>query len=297
MFAFFRWTMSYRKPVRPQLRLEHLEDRCVPSTLTVLNNSDTGASGDGSLRGEIAAAASGDTINFDPSLSGQTITLSQTLSITKSITISGLGASHLAVSGNDNVQVLNIASSITVSIAGITIKDGSAMNLGGGGIYNRGSLTVSDSTLSGNSAGHAGGIANYGALTVTNSMLSRNSAGIGGGIFNQGGSTLTISNCTFNNNTAIADGGGGIYVGGGTVSVSNSAFFDNSAINQYSNGSGGAISSTSPLTVSNSTFSRNSASYGGGIASLNGTLRSREIIIWSKCACVPSRSMQDQRNA
>ena len=48
-------------------RLELLEDRSVPSTLTVLNNSDAGA---GSLRATIAAAHSGDTIVFDSSLVG-----------------------------------------------------------------------------------------------------------------------------------------------------------------------------------------------------------------------------------
>jgi hypothetical protein len=49
-----------------------LEDRAVPSTLTVLNNADSGA---GSLRDTLAAAQSGDTIVFDPSLMNETITL------------------------------------------------------------------------------------------------------------------------------------------------------------------------------------------------------------------------------
>jgi hypothetical protein len=51
-----------------------LEGRALPSTLAVTNTSDTGVSGDGSLRGEIAAA-SGDTIEFAGSVHGQTITL------------------------------------------------------------------------------------------------------------------------------------------------------------------------------------------------------------------------------
>src|SRR5260370_17818434 len=55
---------------RPQL--EALEDRLLLSTLTVLDASD----GDpGSLRAAIAAAGSGDTIVFDPSLAGQTMPL------------------------------------------------------------------------------------------------------------------------------------------------------------------------------------------------------------------------------
>ena len=55
-------------PHRAVPGLETLEDRTVPSTLMVTNNLDTGVPGDGSLRGEIAAAQSGDTIKFAHSL-------------------------------------------------------------------------------------------------------------------------------------------------------------------------------------------------------------------------------------
>ena len=80
-------------------RLELLDHRLVPSTLTVTNNLDTGVAGDGSLRGEIAAAHSGDTVDFDQSLSGQTIELYNAdalnavdgeLVISKNLTIQGL---------------------------------------------------------------------------------------------------------------------------------------------------------------------------------------------------------------
>ena len=71
---------SVTRPIRKAPRrarpvLEALEDRTLPSTLIVTSNLDTGVAGDGSLRGQIAAASSSDTINFDPSLAGQTITL------------------------------------------------------------------------------------------------------------------------------------------------------------------------------------------------------------------------------
>src|SRR5438105_15256393 len=77
-------------------RLEPLECRALPSTLTVLNNADIG---DGSMRAVLAQASSGDTITFDPSLAGQTITLtSGELVIDKSLDIEGLGADQLTVS-------------------------------------------------------------------------------------------------------------------------------------------------------------------------------------------------------
>src|SRR5205085_2993397 len=90
------------RPKGSRLHLEALEDRTVPSTLTVTNNLDTGALGDGSLRGEIAAAQSGDTINFAPCLLGQTITLTGgELAISKSLDVEGPGANQLTVSGNN----------------------------------------------------------------------------------------------------------------------------------------------------------------------------------------------------
>src|SRR5205823_192585 len=70
----------------------------------------------------------------------------------------------------------------------------------GGGIANYGTLTVTSSTLSGNSASsyNGGGIANYGTLTVTSSTLSGNSASYGGGIANNTTLTLNISTLSGN---------------------------------------------------------------------------------------------------
>ena len=62
--------MRQRRSFVPQF--EPLEDRSLPSTLTVLNTQDGGA---GSLRDAIARAKDGDTIAFAPSLAGQTIVL------------------------------------------------------------------------------------------------------------------------------------------------------------------------------------------------------------------------------
>ena len=59
----------------------------MPSTLTVTSLADSGA---GSLRADIAAAHSGDTIDFAPSLDGKTITLTKgELLINKNLTIAG----------------------------------------------------------------------------------------------------------------------------------------------------------------------------------------------------------------
>src|SRR5436309_6374757 len=92
---------TQHRPAAPRFRpqLEALDDRWLPSTLTVTNNLGFGA---GSLRGEISIAQNGDTIVFDQSLKGQTIDVSSNapfdgggsyeLVIDKSLTITGLGA-------------------------------------------------------------------------------------------------------------------------------------------------------------------------------------------------------------
>ncbi len=56
-----------RRKRRLSPRLEALKGRVVMSTLTVTNSADSGA---GTLRAELAAANSGDTIVFAPDLTG-----------------------------------------------------------------------------------------------------------------------------------------------------------------------------------------------------------------------------------
>src|SRR5271165_6245156 len=109
------------------------------ATLTVTNNNDTGV---GSLRAEVAAAASGDTINFAPTVTGTITLTSGEIDINTNLTITGPGAGTLTVSGNNSSLVFNVTlgGGATVAISGLTISEGNGTN--GGGIFNGGTMTL-----------------------------------------------------------------------------------------------------------------------------------------------------------
>ena len=146
------------------------------------------------------------------------LTIATELGITGNLTITGGGASTTIIDGNKSVRpngrVLVIGSGITVNINGVTIRNGGT-GVNGGGIFNAGTLTLTNSTVSGNDAGDdGGGIRNYGTTNVFNSTIANNRAGLnsspnntgGGGVFN--GGTLTLTNSTVSGNVASKDGGG-----------------------------------------------------------------------------------------
>jgi CSLREA domain-containing protein len=166
------------------------------------------------------------------------------------LVIHGNGATlqRSTAGGTPAFRIFYIGTGADVAISGLKITNGSASGDLGGGIYNdHAMLTVTNSTVSGNSAGFGGGIYNDGysgsaTLTISNSTVSGNSASSwGGGIYNDGGhtgnATLTVTNSTVSGNSAGGYGGG----------VLNDGF-------------GGSA----PLTITNSTFSGNSAGVGGG---------------------------------
>ena len=141
------------------------------ASFTVTNTADSGA---GSLRQAILDAnvsPGADTITF--TVSG-TITLGSALpAITDDLTIDGTGQS-LTVDGASTYQVMSINSGKTVTLKALTIAHGST-NASGGGVINNGTLNVSNSTFSANSASYAGAIYNQGGtLTVTDSTFSGN---------------------------------------------------------------------------------------------------------------------------
>jgi predicted outer membrane repeat protein len=259
-----------RTSFRPQL--EVLEGRVVPSTLKVTNLLD---SGKGSLRYEIAAAQSGDTISFSNGLRGNiSLSSGEELFIGKNLTIQGPGAGQLSVTSGpflEKTRIFEVGFAITVNMSGLTIRGGGGnANINstngfydgeGGAILNHGRLTISGCTLSHNGALYGGAIYSTGTLTVSGCTVAINYAYYGGGgIYNNSG-VLTVSGTTLSGNSGFGySSGGGIY-NGGTATVSGCTLSGNRA---SSFGVGGGIYNAGTLTVSNSAFSSNSPDNIGG---------------------------------
>ncbi|HIE28673.1 TPA: hypothetical protein EYP66_15445, partial [Candidatus Poribacteria bacterium] len=91
-------------------------------------------------------------------------------------------------------------------------------------------VTIQNSTISGNSSGYGGGIyASGGTFTVQNSTISENSAEYGGGIYATS-ATVTITRNTFTNNSASS--GGAIYASG-TVIMQGNTITQNTASTSF----------------------------------------------------------------
>jgi len=260
-------------------RLERLEERTVLSPLFVTSSAN---SGPGTLRDTIALASSGATIYFELPKNVHTITLKSELDIDKSLDIEGLGPNKLTISGNDASRVFDIGPDATaVTIAGMTITDGLANGNSplrastGGGILNRGSLTLFNDVLSNNQAlgqisssnliGRAigGGVANLGpTLNVTACQLINNQAR--GADFSSGGEQGTLAG----SGASGAIGNPPSLISGVTdrVSVTDSLFAGNVARGgsgwtgmNAGMGLGGSISNGGELSVTGSIFTANQA--------------------------------------
>ena len=246
---------------------------------------------------ELAAAirAANQNAEADVISLGADITLTEELpTISSSITI--LGNEH-SISGNERVRIFFVTESGALTLRDAILRDGATTGGNslcfdpeifgidiveevapefGGAICNHGSLEVSDSVFSGNSAVRGGGaIFNLGEASISDSVFSNNTAEDSGGaivhldiilmlstsdiptevvgdaIVNFGEASISISESNFSDNSAYI---GGAIFNFGEVSISDSEFSGNSAA-----GGGGAIATQGELSISDSVFRDNSA--------------------------------------
>jgi len=181
--------------------------------------------------------------------------------------IKGAGAANTTIDANGIDRILRIDAGRSVSISNVSLVNGLIVEGGedGGGIFNEGSLTLSDCIVSHNNAligtSSGGAIRNAGVMDAIGVTLSDNHVGgLGGAIDNVPPGSVHLSRSTLSANSA--NEGGGMYVYTGASTVEFSTFADNMAI---SDGGGIYIGGSASLAMTGSTVSGNKANNGGGL--------------------------------
>src|SRR5262249_4589422 len=160
----------------------------VPSTRSVTNLNDTGIAGDGSLRGQIAAAAPGDVIQFAPGLRGSialgsTLTLDRNVAVVGNVDAGGNALVTLTRSGWYNYEAggstdLAVNPGVTASVSGLTLTGATDH-----AVWNQGNLTLDHVAITGNQIGYEyygygrdffGTVYNEGILVVRHSTITNN---------------------------------------------------------------------------------------------------------------------------
>nr|WP_225908554.1 Ig-like domain-containing protein [Pseudomonas lactucae] len=223
------------------------------ATWTATNNLNTGV---GSLRAALASAQNGDIVTFNNTM---TIGLTSALVVNKNVTIDGdLNNDNVAdvtLDGQFRTQILNVTSGTTATLDGLVITRGMAAGNGGnggddalvsqgGGIYNAGTLTLKNVTVTANAASGGGG---GGGVTPQYAGGGGGGGGaISGGTGGKGGDTL---NSTGSNGTAGQGGAGGGFFNIGGRGGSTTGGAGGAAYPGYSTGSAGGTASSGGLSI------------------------------------------------
>ena len=242
-----------------------------------IDDHDDGVCGptDCTLREAINAAnanADASIITFAPALSGQTINLAGALpNLATDLTITGPGVDQLTVrrdTGGDYSVFKITAPSVdpTVHLSGLTITNGKAEtgpnNSGGGIAHFRGTLSVADCVISGNSAQVGGGFFSQvdGVIRFTRCRVEGNSASsVAGGLYLFGGSqTVYLTDSSVTGNMSAQEGAG-IYLNNATLIATNCTISGNTTSTI-----GGGMYSSGFSTLTGVTVTNNRATTSGG---------------------------------
>ncbi|CAN5201485.1 hypothetical protein BH18ACT4_BH18ACT4_11220 [soil metagenome] len=241
--------------------------------------------------------------------------------VTSEVTINGNGATIERPNSAAPFRIFEVAIGGELTLDDVTISGGSVATSGGvtafgGGILNGGTLTVTDSFISGNSVVGTGssaggcGIANDGTAVIRNTLLLDNTASstgveivaaVGGAALNRIGATMTIENGVVANNTAVARGSSTLFfiaaAGGvgsnGTLTLTGTQISANRVVADGTNGqaNGGGLSvAAGRATVVGNTIANNSAvatgtgsaAHGGGLENSGVTSLTATVLIGNR---------------
>ncbi|MDZ4814240.1 MAG: CSLREA domain-containing protein [Pseudomonadota bacterium] len=202
------------------------------------------------------------------------LNLTAPLGAEQRVIIVGIGASRAIIDANHIDRVLRITAGRNATVQRVVIRNGTTSgnpNFAGGGIYNSGSLALTESVVEGNAGNYGGGVLNTstGTLTVTRTTIRSNLAsGIGGGLYLEG--PTTIRDSTVHSNTANLSGGG---IGVAAQFVNPLSVVNSTISYNVANGNGGGISNQSTTFLYNTSVIGNDADHdqdekggsGGGV--------------------------------
>jgi hypothetical protein len=256
---------------RGRLRLRpdvmNLEGRQLLATIDVTNASAVGA---GSLTNAIAQAngnKQANTIDFSSAVfnTAQRILINGELELSDTSgrqTIEGPTAG-VTIVVRVSTTVLTIEPNVKAVLSGLTLTGATG---DGGALVNNGTASVSDCTVTGNVFSKGSGVINTGTLTLTASVISDNSATLGGsgGMLNTG--TLTATGCTISDNTDTSSTG--LTIAGGGLCNTGTATLTRRTINGNSDpniAGGGGVENAGTMSMATCTVSAKSGAGAGGV--------------------------------
>jgi hypothetical protein len=221
------------------------------SSQTIRTVSNLNDSGTGSLRQMVSISSPGDIIQFGSNLMGDTIILtSGQINVNHNLTIQGLGANLITISGNNSSRILSITGG-NVLVRDIKFINGyqnvQLNNDGGAILYsaNNGYLRLAN-------------------VHILNSVAMNGNGSQGGGVaFYSSGGTFRADSCLIKN--CESDNFGGAVVINAQPDV---AYFNYCIIDSNRTGAVGNLCSNSrKMYVTNSTFVNNTSSGGNALIS------------------------------
>ena len=207
-------------------------------------------------------ASDGDTITLTGNLTAESGNkmLSFPTGINITLDLGGFTLNQNRTSPYDNGHVIYVPVGATATVKGGTLTGGYANN--GGGVNNKGTLTLENVTITGNHAtdnggGRGSGIYNSGTLTISGGNINSNSGDDAGGIYNDTSGTVTLLNdAVIQGNESTKHGGGGI-VNYGTVNLEKCTITGNTALTN-----GGGVWNNGTLKVQDKVVIRDNTASG-----------------------------------
>lgn len=254
------------------------EDTLANDTACSLREAITAANTDSAFNG-CAAGSGSDLIllganeyRLERSGAGEDANATGDYDIRSSLTIRGAGAGLTRIRGDRNDRLFDLAPGIpaapvTVTIEGVTLRNGSADQGGAVLVHAGAQLGAHAVSIVNNAAGQGGGIAVFGALVVTSAAFHANAATSGGAIWSEAGASGDLRNVTFEGNTSTLSGSVATF--NGVAVLNNVTMTQNVADSDIDDLGDGAIEANALVTLSNSLVARNIDLSLGGSAQLN----------------------------